>query len=75
MAFRTLRSISLRLRAPAALCAACIAIACTGAASAAAPRDAWVVGRVYAANHPYAATAADDLATKMAKMRQGPFVF
>ena len=75
MALRMFRSASLRLCAPAVLCAAFIATASIGAGLAATPRDAWVVNRVYVANHPYAVTAPDDLATKMAKMRQGPFAF
>jgi len=64
---RLFRHASRRLLSLAVLC---LAASCP--AHAATPRDAWVVDRIYAANHPY---AADDLAVKMAKMRQGPFAF
>jgi len=44
-------------------------------AHAAAPRHAWVVNQVHAWNHPYAASAGNELACKMEKMAQGAFNF
>jgi uncharacterized protein (DUF2252 family) len=44
-------------------------------ASAATARDSWVVQQVYAYNHPYAATAANELDAKMAKMALDPYAF
>lgn len=44
-------------------------------ASAATPRPAWVVSEIRAWNHPYAATAAGELDTKLAKMALDPYTF
>jgi uncharacterized protein (DUF2252 family) len=44
-------------------------------ATAATARGNWVVDQVYAQNHPYAATASNELATKMATMAQSPSTF
>lgn len=44
-------------------------------ASAAAPRGSWVVGEVYSYNHPFAASASDELSTKMATMALSPYNF
>ncbi len=44
-------------------------------ASAATARSAWVVSEIRAWNHPYAATAADELDVKLAKMAVDPYSF
>ncbi len=44
-------------------------------ATAATTRNSWVVSQIYAYNHPYAATASNELATKMATMAQSPYDF
>lgn len=46
-----------------------------GSAKAATPRQSFVVQEVYAQNHPYAAQLPQELATKMDKMAQSPFLF
>lgn len=46
-----------------------------GVSHAAAPRDSWVVNELYNYNHPYAAQASNELATKMTKMAASPFAF
>ncbi|ROU07952.1 DUF2252 domain-containing protein [Lysobacter enzymogenes] len=61
--------------ATAALAAAALAACVCAHAQAAAPRDRWVVQQLYGYNHPYAASAADELAVKMEKMAQSPYVF
>jgi len=42
---------------------------------AASARDSWVVQQVYNYNHPYAATASNELETKMAAMSLSPYAF
>lgn len=54
---------------------ACVVLAIAGQVSAAGPRSAWLVSEIYAYNHPFAATAAGELATKMATMSEGPYAF
>ena len=44
-------------------------------AAAASPRDGWVVAEVYDYNHPFAAAASNELATKMATMSLNPYSF
>lgn len=44
-------------------------------ASAATPRPTWVVSEIRTWNHPYAATAAGELDTKLAKMALDPYTF
>lgn len=44
-------------------------------AAAATSHGSWVISQVYGYNHPYAATASNELATKMATMAQSPFNF
>jgi uncharacterized protein (DUF2252 family) len=44
-------------------------------ASAATARDSRVVSQIYNYNHPYAATASNELETKMAMMTLGPYSF
>lgn len=51
------------------------ALAVAGQASSAEPRSAWLVSEIYAYNHPFAATAAGELDTKMATMSEGPYAF
>lgn len=46
-----------------------------GFSHAATPRDGWVVNELYSFNHPYAAQASNELATKMTKMAASPFAF
>ncbi|GAB3359254.1 DUF2252 family protein [Lysobacter tyrosinilyticus] len=53
----------------------CLVSAAVPAASAATARDSWVVNQVYAYNHPYAATASNELDTKLAKMALSPYGF
>lgn len=47
----------------------------TLSAGAATVRNSWVVNEIYNQNHPYAATASNELATKMQKMRDSAFMF
>lgn len=60
---------------------ASLVLALAGAAGAHAPADAatarpdWVVQQIRDHNHPYAATARDELDTKLATMAGGPFAF
>lgn len=49
--------------------------ACGLCAHAATSRPSWVVSEVYGYNHPYAATDAADLATKMQKMNSSAYLF
>lgn len=42
---------------------------------AASNRPSWVVNEIYSFNHPYAAQASGELATKMQKMASSPFYF
>lgn len=42
---------------------------------AATPRPTWVVSQIHDWNHPYAATAAGELDTKLAKMALDPYTF
>ena len=44
-------------------------------ASSAAPRDNWVIQQVYDYNHPYAATASNELEAKMVVMSSSPYTF
>jgi len=59
----------------AALAFACALPLFASAADAATSRSGWVVNQVYAYNHPYAAAASNELATKMAKMSLDPYAF
>lgn len=49
--------------------------AIAGFSHAATPRDSWVNNELYNYNHPYAAQASNELATKMTKMADSPFAF
>lgn len=69
-----MRSTFQSLLAP--LAAALLAMTASApAASAATARPAWVVSEIRAWNQPYAATAAGELDTKLAKMALDPYTF
>jgi uncharacterized protein (DUF2252 family) len=57
------------------LLAGALAAAVSLSASAAGARDNWVIQQVYNYNHPYAATASNELETKMAAMSLSPYAF
>jgi uncharacterized protein (DUF2252 family) len=63
------------LRLTTLLIACALAGGITAPASAATTRGSWVVSQVYSYNHPYAATASNELATKMATMSLSPYAF
>lgn len=69
------RTVRMSIRASSLALALALAACAQVPADAASARDGWVVEQIRDHNHPYAASARDELDTKLATMAGGPFAF